>query len=124
MTADDQSIIRGVVNCDYCTTALRVTDAGIKAYKEQVLERLPPNNIRVDRKHSGLRIYIPVFHQKRRLAGRPIGVWRWIPPATALFIMLIAIVISAISYLVIPEVGIALSLILFPLATVFGEGPF
>lgn len=108
VTADDQAIRRGVVACNYCTTFLRVTTTGIETYKEQVLERLPPDNIRVDRNHSGVRIIIPTLTSSNGISrlGQPIGAWVWIPWVAALLTLItVPIVIYLLGNLLIPSGG-------------------
>lgn len=108
VTADEQAIRRGVVQCNYCTAILRVTTTGIETYKEQVLERLPPDNIRVDRNHSGIRIFIPILASNNGISrlGQPIGAWIWIPWVAALLTLLtLPIVMYLLANLLIPSSG-------------------
>ena len=70
ITADEEAINKGIVTCDYCQTVLQVTDQGLEAYKKQILDREPPDNIKVKRKGTELKIIVPVEIKGSKLRSR------------------------------------------------------
>jgi len=67
VTADEEAIRRGVVTCDYCHTALRVTEKRVDVYKKRILDSEPPDDIKIKRDESEIKISVPVRTLRSRV---------------------------------------------------------
>ena len=70
VTANDGAIRRGVVLCDYCHTALRITKSSVEIYKKQFLECNPPDGIKVERGAKGAKLFAPVKYIEGGIISR------------------------------------------------------
>jgi len=78
VTANDQAILRGVVTCDYCHTALRVTKSGIETYKKRLLNRRPPKGIKIKHRKTETKLIVPMQQEGAPISGPIVGKRAWL----------------------------------------------